>query len=156
MAVRVRQHQVVLRDHAMAHNLIRSRRPPENEKGPVRAEDARRIALGVARGADVVEPGAERRGRDAEVRPEQVFAKKLVELHADRVFEVGDAAHVARRIPGVGALVGVALQLLEVRRQQLLVVALDCEVHAVRDKGRRITEQVDVLVHLPDDFQRQL
>ena len=28
--------------------------------------------------------------------------KKLVELHADGVLEVGDPAHVARRVPRVG------------------------------------------------------
>ena len=81
--------------------------------------------------------------------------KKLVELHADGVLEEGDAAHVAGRVPGVGALVGVLLQLAEVGRQQLLVVALDGEVDAVGDEGGRVAEEVDVLVDLLDDFEGQ-
>ncbi len=106
--------------------------------------------------ADVVEPGAERRGGDAEVGAQEVFAEELVELHADGVLEEGDAAHVAGGVPGVGALVGVLLELAEVGREELLVVALDGEVDAVGDEGGGVAEEVDVLVDLLDDFEREL
>ena len=59
------------------------------------------------------------------------------------------------RVPGIGALVGILLELAEVGRQQLLVVALDGEIDPVGDERRRIAEQVDVLVDLLDHFQGQ-
>ena len=69
------------------------------------------------------------------------------------MLEIGDAAHVAGRVPGVGALIGVFLQFAEVGRQELLVVALDGEVDAVGDEGRSVAEEVDVFVDLLDDFE---
>ncbi len=72
------------------------------------------------------------------------------------MLEIGYAAHVAGGVPGVGALVGVLLELAEVRRQELLVVALDGEVDAVGDEGGCVAEEVDVLVDLLDDFQGKL
>ena len=53
----------------------------------------------------MVEPGAERGGGDAEVGPHEILAEEAVELLANGVLEEGDAAHVAGRVPGVGALV---------------------------------------------------
>ena len=72
------------------------------------------------------------------------------------MLEEGDAAHVAGRVPGVGGLIVIFQQLAEVRRQQLLVVALDRGVEARGDEGGRVAEEVDVLVHLLDHFQRKL
>ncbi len=72
------------------------------------------------------------------------------------MLEKGDAAHVAGRVPGVGALVGVLLEFAEVGRKQLLVVAIDGEVDAVGDKGGGVAEEVDVLVDLLDDFEGKL
>ncbi len=156
MAVGVGEDDVVLGDDAVADDLVRGGGAAEDVEGPVGAEDAGGVALALAGRPEVVEPGAERRGGDAEVRAHDVFAEELVELHADGVLEVGDAAHVAGRVPGVGALVGVLLQLAEVGREQLLVVALDGEVDAVGDEGRGVAEEVDVLVDLLDDLERQL
>lgn len=103
----------------------------------------------------MVQPRSQRRGRNAEIGPHDVFAEELVELHADRVLQVGDAAHMPWRVPRVCTLVGVLLEFAEVRRQQLLVIALDREVHAVGDERGCIAEEVDVLMHLLDDLQRQ-
>ena len=155
MAVGVGEDDVVLRDDAVADDLVRAGGAAEDEESPVRAEDAGGVAFGLARRPEVIEPRAERRGGDAEVRAHEVFAEELVELHADGMLEKGHAAHVAGRVPGVSALVGVLLQLAEVRRQKLLVVALDGEVDAVGDEGGRVAEEVDVLVDLLDDFERQ-
>ena len=67
-----------------------------------------------------------------------------------------NAAHVARRVPGVGALVVVSLQLAKVRGQQLRIVALDRKVNAVCDEGWSVAEEVNVFVHLLDHFEWQL
>src|SRR5437763_4875750 len=101
----------------------------------------------------MIEPGAERRGGDAEVGTHDVFAEKFVELHADGVFEEGDAAHVAGGVPGVCALVVIFFELAEVGREELLMVALDGEVDAVGDEGGGVAEEMDVLVDLLDDFE---
>ena len=103
----------------------------------------------------MVEPRAEWRGGDAEVRAHDVFAEELVELHADGMLEIGDATHVAGGVPGVCALVVIFLQFAEVRREELLVVALDGEVDAVGDKSGGVAEEVDVLVDLFDHFERK-
>ena len=79
-----------------------------------------------------------------------------MELHAHRMLEESHAAHVSRRVPGVRALIGIFLELAKIGRQQLLVVAVNGEVHPVGDEGRRVAEEVNVLVHLLDHFQRQL
>ena len=106
---------------------------------------------------EVVEPGAERRCGDAEVRTHDVFAEELVELHADGVFQKRNAAHVAWCVPGIGALVVIFFQLAEVGRQKLLVVAFDGEVDTVGDgSGGSVAEEVDVFVDLLDDFEGKL
>ena len=115
VAVGVSEDDVVLRDDAVADDLVGVGAAAEDEEGPIRAEDAGGVAFGLAGRADVVEPGAEGRGGDAEVRAHEVLAEELVELHADGVFQEGDAAHVAGRVPGVGAFVGVLLEDAEVR-----------------------------------------
>ena len=78
-----------------------------------------------------------------------------MKLHAHRMLQKSHPTHVSRRVPRIRALVGVLLQLAEIGRQQLLVIALDGEIHPVGDERRRISEQVNVLVHLLDHFQRQ-
>jgi hypothetical protein len=80
VAVGVGQDDVVLRDDAVADDLVRRARAAEHIEGPVGAEDAGGVALRVARRPDVIEPRAERRGRDAEVRAHQVFAEEAVKL----------------------------------------------------------------------------
>ena len=155
VAVGVGEDDVVLCDDSVADDLVGGGGAAEHVEGPVGAEDAGGVALGFARRPDVIEPRAERRGGDAEVGAEEIFAEELVELHADGMLEVGYAAHVAGCVPGVGALVGVLLELAEVGRQELLVVTLDGEVDAVGDEGRGVAEEVDVLVDLLDDFEGQ-
>ena len=120
------------------------------------AEDTGGVALGVTWRADVVEPGAHLGGGDAKVRPEEGFTEEAVEFHADGVLEEGDASHVAGSVPGIGPLVGVFLELTEVGRQELLVVALDSEVDAVGDEGRGVAEEVNVLVDLLNDLEGEL
>ena len=156
VAVGVGEDHVVLGDGTLADDLVGGAGAVEDVEGPVGAEDASGVAFGFAGRPDMVEPGAERGGGDAEVGTEDVLAEKLVELHADRVFEEGDAAHVAGRVPAVGALVGVLLEHGEVGREQGVVVALDGEVDAVGDEGGGVAEEVDVLVDLFDDFEREL
>ncbi len=155
MAVGVGEDNVVLCDDAVADDLVGGGGPAEDVEGPVGAEDACSVALGFAGGAEVIEPGAERCGGDTEVGTEEIFAEELVELHADGMLEVGDAAHVAGGVPGVGALVGVLLELAEVGREELLVVSLDGEVDSVGDEGGGVAEEVDVLVDLLDHFEGQ-
>ena len=99
VAVGVGQDDVVLRNDAVADDLVGGAGAAQHVERPVGAEDAGGIALGFARRADVVEPGAEWRRRDAEVRAQEVFAEEAVELLADRMLEEGDAAHVAGRVP---------------------------------------------------------
>ncbi len=156
VAVGVGEDDVVLGDDSVADDLVGGGGASEDVEGPVGSEDAGGVALGFSRGAEVIEPGAEGRGGDAEVGAEEVFAEELVELHADGVLEVGDAAHVAGGVPGVGSLVGVLLELAEVGREELLVVALDGEVDAVGDEGGGVAEEVDVLVDLLDDLEGEL
>src|SRR5580704_52841 len=79
-----------------------------------------------------------------------------MKLHADRVLEEGNSAHVAGRVPRIGALVRILFELAEVWRQQLLAVALHSEVNAVGDKRRRIAKEVNVFVDLLHHFQRKL
>ena len=153
VAVGVGEDDVVLGDDAVADDLVRGAGAGEDEEGPVGAEDAGGVALGFARGAYVVEPGAEGGGGDAEVGAEEVFAEEAVELLAYGVFEVGDAAHVAGGVPAIGSLVGVFFEGAEVGGEELLVVALDGEVDAVGDEGGGVAEEVDVLVDLLDDFE---
>ena len=155
MAVGVGEDDVVLRDDAVADDLVGAGGAAEDVEGPVGAEDAGSVAFGFAGRPEVIEPGAERRGGDAEVGTHEIFAEELVELHADGVLQEGDAAHVAGRVPGVGALVVILLQFAEVGRKKLLVVALDGEVDAVGDEGRGVAEEMDVLVDLLDDFERE-
>ncbi len=155
VAVGVGEDDVVLGDDAVADDLVGAGGAAEDVEGPVGAEDARGVAFGFAGRPEVVEPGAERRGGDAEVGTHDVFAEEFVELHADGMFQEGDAAHVAGRVPGVGALVVVFFEFAEVRRQELLVIALDGEVDAVGDEGGGVAEEVDVLVDLLDDFERE-
>ena len=140
----------------MAYDLVGGAGAAEDEEGPVGAEDAGGVALGFAGGADMVEPGTEGGGGDAEVGAEKVFAEEGVELLAYGVFQVGDAAHVAGRVPGVGSLIGVFFEGAEVRGEELLVVALDGEIDAVGDEGGGVAEEVDVLVNLLDDFEGEL
>ncbi len=104
----------------------------------------------------MVQPRAQWRGRYAEIGAQQVLTEKAVELHAHRVLEEGDAAHVSRGVPRIGALVGILFQLAKVGRQQLLVVPFHGEIHSIGDERRRVAEQVDVFVHLPHHFERQL
>ena len=153
VAVGVGEDDVVLRDDAVADDLVGAGGAAEDVEGPVGAEDAGGVAFGFAGRPEVIEPGAERRGGDAEVGTHEIFAEEFVELHADGMLEEGDAAHVAGRVPGVGALVVVFLELAEVGREELLVVALDGEVDAVGDEGGGVAEEVDVLVDLLDDFE---
>ncbi len=153
VAVGVGEDDVVLCDNAVPDDLIGGRRSSENVEGPVGSEDAGGVALGFAGRSEVIEPGAERRSGDAEVRTHDVFAEEFVKLHADGVLEIGDAAHVAGGVPGVGALVVIFFELAEVRGKELLVVALDGEVDAVGDEGGGVSEEVDVLVDLLDDFE---
>jgi hypothetical protein len=47
----------------------------------------------------VIEPGTERRSGDTEVGTHDVFAEEFVELHADGMFQEGNAAHVAWGVP---------------------------------------------------------
>ena len=70
----------------MADDLVGGAGAAEDVEGPVGAEDACGVALGVAGRADVVEPGAERRGGDAEVGAEEIFAEEAMELLRERVF----------------------------------------------------------------------
>ena len=79
-----------------------------------------------------------------------------VKGHTDGMLKIGHATHVAGGIPGIGALVGVFLQFPEVRRQELVLVAHNCEINPVGDKGGGIAEQVDILMHLLHHFKRQL
>jgi hypothetical protein len=104
----------------------------------------------------VIEPRAERRRRDAEVRAHQVFAEEAMKLLPHGVLEKCHAAHVAGCVPGVGRLVVILHQFAEVGRQQLLVIALNGGVKARGDEGRRVAEEMDVLRHLLDHFQRKL
>ena len=103
----------------------------------------------------MIEPGPERRGGDAEVGTHDVFAEEFMELHADGMLEKSDAAHVARRVPGVGALVVIFFEFAEVRREELFVVALDGEVDAIGDEGWGVAEEMNVFVDLLDDFERK-
>ena len=82
VAVGVGQHDVVLRDDAVANDLVRGAGAAEHVERPVGAKDARGIALRLARRADVVKPRAERRGRDAEVGAQEIFAEEAMKLHA--------------------------------------------------------------------------
>ncbi len=99
VAVGVGEDDVVLRDDAVADDLVRGGGAAEDVEGPVGAEDAGGVALGFSGRSEVIEPGAQRRGGDAEVRAQEVFAEEVVELHADGMLEECDAAHVARARP---------------------------------------------------------
>ena len=156
VAVGVGEDDVVLGDDAVADDLVGGAASAQNVKSPISAEDAGGVAFGVAGGSDVVEPRAKRRGGDAEVGAEEVFAEEAVELLADGVLEEGDSTHVSGGIPRVGGLVVVFEELAEVGREKLLVVALDGGVEARGDEGGGVAEEVDVLVDLLDDFEREL
>src|SRR4051812_16686784 len=71
------------------------------------------------------------------------------------MLEISDAAHVSGRVPGVCSLIGILLQLTEVGRQQLLVIALDGEVNAVGDESGCIAEEVNIFVDLLDYLERK-
>ena len=71
---------------------------------------------------------------------DEVLAEEAMELLPDGVLQEGDAAHVAGRVPGVGGLIVVFDELAEVRRQKLLVIALDGCIEARGDEGRRVPE----------------
>ena len=66
----------------------------------------------------MIEPRAELRGGDTEVGTKKVFAEEALELHADRMLQIRDAAHVAGCVPGIGALIGVLLEFAKVRRAE--------------------------------------
>ena len=76
MAVGVGQDDVVLCDDAMADNLVGGGRATQDIEGPVGAEDARGVALGFSGRSEVIEPGAERRGGDAEVGAHACFHRR--------------------------------------------------------------------------------
>jgi hypothetical protein len=83
VTVGVGEDDVVLSDDAVAYDLVGAGGAAKDVEGPVGTEDAGGVALGFAGRAEVIEPGAERRGGDAEVGAHDVFAEELVELHAD-------------------------------------------------------------------------
>ncbi len=155
VAVGVRQHDVVLRDDAVADNLVRRAGSAEHVERPVGPEYTGSIALRLARRADMIKPRAERRGRDTEVRAKEIFAEEPVKLLPDRMLEEGDTAHVAGRVPRVGGLIVVFEKLAKVRRQQLIVITLDGGIEARGDKRGSVAEQMDVFMDLLHDFQRQ-
>ena len=52
-------------------------------------------------------------------------------------------------------MIVIFFQLAEIRWQELFVVALDGEVDPVGDEGGGVSKEVDVLVYLLDDFERE-
>lgn len=65
------------------------------------AEYARRIALAGANRAAVVEQRSQLADRDREIGSEQLLSEELEEGAARRMLQEGDAAGVARRVPGI-------------------------------------------------------
>ena len=76
VAVGVGEDDVVLRDDSVADDLVGGGGAAEDVEGPVGAEDACGVALGFAWRSEMIEPGAERRGGDAEVGAEEIFAEE--------------------------------------------------------------------------------
>src|SRR5581483_4025130 len=67
VTVGVGQYKVILGDNPVPDDLVRGAGSAQYVKGPVRAEDAGRIALRVSRRSDMVEPRTQRCRRDTQV-----------------------------------------------------------------------------------------
>ena len=104
VAVGIRQHDVILGDDPVTDDLVGSAGAAQDVEGPVCAENACCVALRVAGGTDMVEPRAKRCRWRCPDQSAAGFPRRNGGTPADRVLEERHAAHVARCVPGVGAI----------------------------------------------------
>src|SRR5262249_19764817 len=101
VAIAVAERDLAIADARAHDRTVRSRRAVEHGVPPVRAGDARRVALARADGPRVPEQGAERGALDPHVGAEEILAIEIEEDPADRRFEERDAPLMPRRGPRV-------------------------------------------------------
>ena len=89
----------------------------------------------------MIQQGAEFTHRDREIRAQKAFAKELEEGTADRRFQKGGAAGMARRVPGIFVETGEVRERREHRRQDAIAVAFDGGKYAPANEVGRILEQ---------------
>ncbi len=156
VAVAVDQHDVARRHRRVPDDLVRRRRAVGHEEQMVRAEDARRVALGGRDRPGVVEQLAEFVDGIADVRAQHVLAEELVEHLAERVLQERDAARVPRAVPRVRAFLRVLHEFLEERRRERIEIDLRLADDVARDELRRVLEHVDEAVQFAQDVVRQV
>ena len=141
VAVAVAEHEVAAAHHAVPDDLVRRGRAADDEERLVRAENPRGVALALGDRPGVVEQRAEAADRDGDVRAQRVLAEEGVEELPDRALAERDAAAVARRVPGIGAVQRVLHQRLEHRRRQAVEVVLRRPRDRPRHELGRILEK---------------
>ena len=101
MAVAVTQGDLVAGDRVLADDAVGRRVAVDHVIRAMGAEHFRRIALGLADRAGVIEQRAELADGDRQVGAQQVFAEEVIERPPDRRLQEGDPAGVRRGVPGV-------------------------------------------------------
>src|SRR3954447_14058517 len=104
VAIAIAQHEVALRDCAVPHDLVRSRRATDHEQRLVRAEDARRVALALRDRSGVIEQRAQFTDGHRDVGAQRVLAEELVEELANRALAESYSAAVTGGVPRVAGM----------------------------------------------------
>ena len=99
MAVSVDHDHITGRNGVVPDHFVAGRRAVGHKKTVVGIENTRRIALGGADSAVMVEQLPQLFNRVANVRPQHIFTKKLVKHLANRAFQKRYAAGVTGAVP---------------------------------------------------------
>src|SRR5690349_1342367 len=101
----------------------------------MRAEDARRIGLGLADRSRMLEQRAETAAFNPGIGTEQILTEEIEEYPPGRRLGEGDAALVPGRSPGILGKVHIVEQRFVEGRQDVALISLDRRHDATGDEG---------------------
>ena len=156
VAVAVDDDDVARRHGGVPDDLVRGRGAVGDEIEVVAVEDARCVALGGGNRAGVVEQLAEFLDGIADVGTQHVLAKELVEHLADRALQEGDAAGMARAVPGIRTVGGIVRQGAEEGRRQRIEIGIGLALDVAGNELRRVLVHVNETVQLAQHIVRDM
>ncbi len=116
MTVAIHHNHITGRNRMMPHHFIAGAGAIGYEKTMIGVENSRRVALGCADCAVVIQQLAQFLDRVANIGTQHVFTVKLVIHLPDGGFQKRHAAGMAGAVPRIGSVLGVIQQRLEKRR----------------------------------------
>ena len=156
VAISIDHDDVVGSDDVVPDDLVRGRRTVGDEEQMVGAKDASGVALARSYRPGVIEQLPELVDRVANVCPQHVFAKKLVEHAADRALQKRHAAGVPRAVPRIRAILRIVCQRPEKRRRKRFQINPRFADDVARDEFRRVFEHVNEAVQLAQQIVRHV